>query len=94
LGIFVVGAMKQIGADEMVDVIESIATCSVNWIADLANIVAERDSQNDAAESIPPALRNQLVKLRGQEFTFIFIQKKHLSVRWSAKKLTILTRFL
>jgi hypothetical protein len=45
--------------------VKSIATCYVNLIAGLANIVAERDSVNDAAESMPPVLPHQLVKLRG-----------------------------
>jgi hypothetical protein len=93
LGTFVIGAMEQIRADEMAEVIKSIATCSVNLIAGLANIVAERDSRNDAAESMPPVLPHQLVKLRGQEFANIIIQQKErLSVRWSAKMIDDIER--
>jgi hypothetical protein len=62
--------------DEMAVVVKSIATCSVNLIAGLTNIVAERDSVNHAAESMPPALPHQLVKLRGREFADSILQQK------------------
>ena len=83
----------QIRANEMAEVIMSIATCSVNLIAGLANIVAERDSRNDAAESMPPVLPHQLVKLRGREFTNIIMQQKdRLNVRWSVNMIDHIKR--
>jgi hypothetical protein len=60
--------------------------CSVNLIASLTNTVAERDSVKYAAESMPPVLLHQLVKLRGREFAdIIFQQKDRLSVGASRK---------
>jgi hypothetical protein len=72
----------------MAAVVKSIAICSVNLIASLTNIVAERASMNHAAESMPPVLPHQLVKLCGREFADIIPQQKDgLSVRWSLQKM-------
>jgi hypothetical protein len=57
----------------MAAIVKSIATCSVNLVAGLTNIIAERDSVNDAAESMPPVLPHQLVTLRGREFANIIL---------------------
>jgi 7,8-dihydro-6-hydroxymethylpterin-pyrophosphokinase len=79
----------------MAAVVKSISTCSVNLIAGLANIVAERDSVNDAAKSMPPVLPHELVKLRGREFANIIVQQKdRLSVRCSLQKLEHIERYV
>jgi hypothetical protein len=52
-------------------------------IAGLANIVAEQNSMNEAAEKVPPVLPHQLVTLKGREFPSILQnQRSHLSERW------------
>jgi hypothetical protein len=76
LGSFVITAIGKISVDEMAVVVKSNETCSVNLIAGLTNIVAERDSANHAAESMPPVLPHQLVKLRGREFANNILQQK------------------
>jgi hypothetical protein len=93
LGCFVITAIEKISVDEMAAVVKSIATCSVNLIAGLTNIVAERDSVNHAAESMPPVLPHQLVKLRGREFADIILQQKdRLSVVCSLQKMEHIER--
>jgi hypothetical protein len=72
----------------MAAVVKSIATCSVNLIAGLTNIVAGRDSVNHAAISMPPVLPHQLVKLRGREFADTILQQKNrFSVVCSLQKM-------
>ena len=43
----------------------NVAQSVANLIAGLSSVVAERDSMNRAANSLPPVLPNMLVKLRG-----------------------------
>ena len=50
LGSFVITAMDEIGVDKKAVVVKSLTTCSVELIAGLTRTVAERDSQNDAAD--------------------------------------------
>jgi hypothetical protein len=77
----------------MAAIVKSIATCSVNLVAGLTNIIAERDSVNDAAESMPPVLPHQLVTLRGREFANIILQQKdRLSVVCSLQKMEHIER--
>jgi hypothetical protein len=93
LGSFVIGAMAKIDLDEMALVVKSVATCSVNLIAALASIVAERDSLNIASHSLPPVVPHQLVKLRGLEFADVVLkQKDRLSARWSLQKIERIER--
>jgi hypothetical protein len=93
LGCFVNTAIEKISVDEMAAIVKSIATCSVNLVAGLTIIVAERDSVNDAAESMPPVLPPQLVKLRGREFANIILQQKdRLSVVCSLQKMEHIER--
>ena len=50
--------------------------------------MAERDSRNDAADSMPPVLPHQLVKLRGRELAEIIRkQRDRLAVRWSLQNI-------
>ena len=91
LGSFVINAMEQISREEMAFTIKNLARLSVNLIAAIARIVAERDSRNDAAEVMPPALPHQLVKLRGREFSDIV--RRHaarLSVHWNAQSIELI----
>ena len=81
LGFFVMAAIEQIAIDEMAVVVKRISTCSVKLIACLARIVAKCDLLNDAADSMPPVLPHQLMKLCNQEFAHIILkQKDRLSV--------------
>ena len=78
---FVIDAIEEIDNDEMELVVKSIVTCSVELIAGLARIMAERDSRNDVADTMPPVLPRQLLKLRGKEFAgIIWKQKDRLAV--------------
>jgi hypothetical protein len=84
LGSFVMGAMEKIDLDEMALVVKSVATCSVNLIAALASIVAERDSLT--SRSLPPVVPHQLVKLRGLEFSDVVLKQKDDCLRVGAYK--------
>lgn len=91
MGSFVIEAMDDIGADEKAVVVKSIATCCVDLLAGLASIAAERDSRNDAADSMPPVLPHQLVKLRGRDFAAIIrSQRDRLSARWGQQSIDII----
>ncbi|CAI5705317.1 unnamed protein product [Peronospora farinosa] len=82
LGDFFQATRKEIGVEEVASNVKNIVISCVIMIAGLANIEAERDSRNDAADSIPPVLPHQLVRLRGREFTDIIRkQKDRLSYR-------------
>ena len=62
----------------------NVSKCAVNLIAGLANIVAERNSMNEAAEKVPPVLPHQFLTLRGREFASILQnQRSCLSERWT-----------
>lgn len=53
LGMFVLDKIEETGADAMTGLVKDIAVCTVNLIADVASVVAERDSSNEAALEMP-----------------------------------------
>lgn len=91
LGNFVIATIEGINPETMASIVKNIATCCVELIAGIASIVAERDSQNDAADAIPPVLPHQLVKLRGREFADIVrLQTERLSSRCSPHEIELI----
>jgi hypothetical protein len=90
--IFVIGAMDQIETEAMTPIIKNVAICSVEMMAKIANIVAERDSRNDAADFMPPVLPHQLVKIRGRGFADIIrLQTERLSNFWSPQDIELIS---
>ena len=71
LGMFVLDNIEETGADAMTELVKDIAVCTVNLIASVDSVVAERDSSNEAALEMPPVLPHKLVLLQGQEFANI-----------------------
>jgi hypothetical protein len=91
MGNFVIGAMDQIGTETMAPIIKSVAICSVEMIAKIPSIVAERDSRNDAADVMPPVLPHQLVKIGGRGFADIIrLQTERLSNFWSPQGIELI----
>ena len=60
LGLFVAGKIEETGANAMAELVKGLAVCTVNLIAGVISIVAERDSPDEAAAEMPPVLPQQL----------------------------------
>jgi hypothetical protein len=71
LGNYLIIVIDEVGIDAMIPIVKNITACSVEVIAKIVVFVCEHDSQNDAADSMPPVLPHQLVKLRGQVFAMV-----------------------
>ena len=65
LGNYVITAIDELGAEDMIPVLTNMAACSVELLAKIEAIVCEHDSRNKAADFMPPVLPHQLVKLQG-----------------------------
>lgn len=65
---FVSVKIEETRTDAMTVLVNDTAVCAVTLIADVAFIVAERDSSNKATLEMPPVLKHQLVALPGREF--------------------------
>ena len=63
LGPFVTGTIEETAADAMAELVKGLAVCTVNLIAGVISIVAERDSSNEAATEMSPVRPHQLVML-------------------------------
>ena len=63
LGNYVIAAIDEVDTKAMMPIVKNIPACSVELIAKIAAIVCERNSQNDAADFMPPVLPHQRVKL-------------------------------
>jgi hypothetical protein len=91
LGLFVAGKIEETGAEAMAELLKSLAVCTVNLIAGVISIVAERDSSNEAATERPPVLPHQLVMLRGREFSEILkVQTPRLRTTCSITEIDII----
>lgn len=91
LGLFVRSKIEEIDADTMNVLVKGLAVCTVNLIAGVISVVAERDSSNEAAAQMPPVLPHQLVSLRGREFSDILkIQLPRLRSTWSLTDIDII----
>ncbi|CAK9209291.1 unnamed protein product [Sphagnum troendelagicum] len=91
LGLFVAGKIEETGAEAMAELLKSLAVCTVNLIAGVISIVAERDSSNEAATEMPPVLPHQLVMLRGREFSEILkVQTPRLRTTCSITEIDII----
>ncbi|KAI9907255.1 hypothetical protein PsorP6_016695 [Peronosclerospora sorghi] len=53
LGTFVIDSMQFIGQEDTEHIVKNFSTCSADLLSDIAAVVAERDSSNNAAESMP-----------------------------------------
>jgi len=91
LGLFVAGKIEETGADEMAELVKGLAVCTVNLIAGVIYIVAERDSSNEAAAEMPPVLPHQIVMLRGREFSDILkVQTPRLRTTCSITEIDVI----
>lgn len=91
LGLFVAGKIEETGAEAMAELLKSLAVCTVNLIAGVISIVAERDLSNEAAMEMPPVLPHQLVMLRGREFSEILkVQTPRLRTTCSITEIDII----
>jgi hypothetical protein len=91
LGLFVAGKIEETGAEAMAELLKSLAVCTVNLIAGVISIVAERDSSNEAATEMPLVLPHQLVMLRGREFSEILkVQTPRLRTTCSITEIDII----
>lgn len=67
LGLFIAGKIEETSAEAMAELVKGLAVCTVNLIAGVISIVAERDSSNEAAAEMSPVLPH----LRGRKFSDI-----------------------
>ncbi|KAI9913887.1 hypothetical protein PsorP6_005518 [Peronosclerospora sorghi] len=75
--------MQLIGQEYTEHIVKNVSTCSADLLSDIAAVVAERDSSNNATESMPRVLTHQLAKTRGRDFADVILnERSRLSVRW------------
>ncbi|KAI9914734.1 hypothetical protein PsorP6_007279 [Peronosclerospora sorghi] len=60
--------MQLIDQEDTEHIVKNVLTCFAYLLSDIAAVVAERDSSNNAAESMPPVFPHQLAKMRGRYF--------------------------
>ncbi|KAI9910663.1 hypothetical protein PsorP6_011219 [Peronosclerospora sorghi] len=54
LATFVIDSMQLIVQEDTEHIVKNVSTCSADLLSDIAAVVAERNSSNNAAESMPP----------------------------------------
>ena len=91
LGQFLLSKIEETVTDLMTALVKYLSVCTVNLIASVIYVVAERDSSKDAAADMPPVLPHQILSLRRREFSSILkVQTPRLSHRMSTAGIDII----
>ena len=76
IGTFAVETLDTLDVVEKNQLYQNVSKCVVNLIAGIARVVAEQDSMNEAAKTIPPILPHVLLKLHGRDFAEVLQKQK------------------
>ena len=76
IGTFAVETLDVLDVAEKNQLYQNVLKCVVNLIAGIARVVAEQDSMNEAAKTIPQILPHVLLKLHGRDFAEVLQKQK------------------
>eukprot|EP00957_Ditylum_brightwellii_P061528 4668904-Ditylum_brightwellii.AAC.1 len=91
-GSFVSKLLSEMSNEDIVCVVKNVANLFINTIKGLSEIVAKRDSRNQAADlvntKLPPVVHQDLIKICNAEFCAIVRKHKQcLQVRWNEREI-------
>jgi hypothetical protein len=90
-GIFIIETYERLSDVQKVEIIQTIGKFILQVIDGILDIQAERNSENLPADDIPPILPQQLIKLRGRDFSSIVSEHlDRLKQFWNQEDITML----
>ena len=90
-GSFVLAKIEQIDEDCIDALVKDVTNLYTQSAADIGEIVAERDSMNEAADALPPVMPHELAVLAHADFcALVRMHRERLLARWSAAEMDVI----